>query len=146
MPNWRRRQRGGWRHYARHENKMRRMRSFLQAIFPKQGAGKKVKSSKLIRTITILKNMKSADRSKAIRQANDKFIKDFCSIIKGLRYKKLTSSQMHTVRKYKKSLSRLVNSQIDMSEKRQTLSQKGGFLGAVLGSLVIPALAGLLTR
>ena len=41
MPNWRRRQRGGWRHYARHENKMRRMRSFLQGIFPKQGAGKK---------------------------------------------------------------------------------------------------------
>ena len=89
--------------------------------------------------------MKVNDRSSAIRHANNKFIKDFCSIVKTLRFKKLTQKQLRVVKKHKKSLRRLINSRISIPEKRHTLSQRGGLLGAVLGSLVIPAIAGLLS-
>ena len=84
--------------------------------------------------------MNTKDRTEAIRYSNDQFIRDFCAEIRRLKYKKLEPKQLYTVKKYKTTLRRLSNPRISVAMKRKTLTQKGGFIGAILSSLVVPAI------
>ena len=92
------------------------------------------------RAISTLCKMNTKDRTEAIRYSNDQFIRDFCAEIRRLKYKKLEPKQLYTVKKYKTTLRRLSNPRISVAMKRKTLTQKGGFIGAILSSLVVPAI------
>ena len=105
------------------------------------------KNRRLLQVLHQLYNMRSnKDRYAAIQQSNNKFIKDFCSKIKSLRFKKLSPEQIQVINRHKPSLTRLISTRTSLKQKRKTLAgQKGGFLGAILGSLVIPAITKAIT-
>ena len=105
------------------------------------------KNRRLLQAIHQLRSMRSnKDRYAAIQQSNNKFIKDFCTKIKTLRNKKLSPRQLQVVKRYRPSLQQLASAKVSLKHKRKTLAgQKGGFIGAILGSLVIPAIAKAIT-
>lgn len=98
------------------------------------------KNTKFSKAIMALRKMKSSDRYNAIRFANDNFIRDLCSKINKLRRMKLTPQQQAIVKKYRSKLKVLCNRQSSIKKKRQTLSQKGGFL-PFLFPLITPLIA-----
>lgn len=104
------------------------------------GYGKRAgKHRKFANAILQLSNLPSnRDRCETVRHSNDRFIKDFCSEIKRLKFRKLTKHQLQTVKRYKPKLKQLISPRISIKQKRKTLTQKGGFIGAILGSLVLP--------
>ena len=106
----------------------------------KRRAKCKRKKTGFKRAISTLCKMNAKDRSEAIRYSNDQFIRDFCAEIRRLKYKKLEPKQLNTVKKHKTTLRRLSNPRISVAMKRKTLTQKGGIIGAILSSLVIPAI------
>ena len=102
---------------------------------------KKRKNNKFSKAISSLRKMKSNDRYDAIRYANDNFIRDICSQIKKLKHKKLTPQQQQIVKKYRSKLKVLCSRRSSIKKKRQTLSQKGGFL-----PFLLPMIAPLITK
>ena len=57
----------------------------------------------------------------------------------------LKSSDKKKLQKYKRQIRSLVNKKVSVKKKKKTLSQKGGFLGALL-TPVLSALGGLLFK
>jgi len=108
---------------------------------------KRVKKStkKLTKFQTALIRLRKLPRGKqqqAISMANNKFINQFCSNIKRLKYAKLNAKQQKLVRKQRNNLQALVKKRTSIQRKRKILSQRGGFLPfllPLLGSVVAPA-------
>ena len=81
---------------------------------------------------------------KAIRQSNDKFIRDVVSHVRKLRRKTLPAKMKDTMKKHAKTFRVIANPKVSLKRKRQTLSQKGGFgplfsiLAPVAGALIGP--------
>ena len=103
------------------------------------------KNSKFSKAILTLQKMRGHERYNAIRYANDNFIRDLCSKINKLKYKKLTPQQEEIVRKYRSKLKALCDRRKSIQKKRQTLSQKGGILPFILplvAPLVVKAITG----
>lgn len=105
----------------------------------------KRKATKFSKAIQSLQRMKGSQRSVAIRNANDKFIRDIVSHVRKLRSKTLPSKMKGKVKKHAKTLRFIGNPKVSLRRKRKVLSQKGGFAllpllaplaGAVLGPLV----------
>ena len=105
----------------------------------------KRKTSKFSKAISTLLKMRGHDRYNAIRYANDNFIRDLCSKISKLKYKKLTPHEEEIVRKYRSKLKVLCDRRKSIEKKRQTLSQKGGilpFLLPLVAPLAVKAITG----
>ena len=106
------------------------------------------KNSKFSKAISSLLKMRNHERYNAIRYANDNFIRDLCSKINKLKYKKLTRQQEEIVRKYRSKLKVLCDRRKSIQKKRQTLSQKGGkggilpFILPLVAPLVVKAITG----
>ena len=124
-------------------NNRRRKRQGRQKKKRKNGN----KNRRLFQAIYQLRNMRSnRDRYAAIQQSNNKFIKDFCAKIKTLRFKKLSPKQLQVVNRFRPSLQQLASAKVSLKHKRKTLAgQKGGFIGAILGSLLVPTIVKAIT-
>lgn len=85
-----------------------------------------------------LKGLKSHHQCQAMKMANDAFIRQMCTHVKKLRYKKLNGNQMKTLKRHRTKLQTLVNPQVSISKKRQLLSQRGGFI-SMLAPLLLNA-------
>ena len=103
-------------------------------------------SSKFRRAVMRLRSLKRNQQSQAIGMANDSFIRQMCSQIKKLRYKKLKGRNTKALKRHSKTLRKLVNSKTSISSKRKILSQRGGIfplLTPILMAAAGPALGGL---
>ena len=60
--------------------------------------------------------------------ANNGFIRQMCTHIKKLRYKKLKGKQVKVLKRHAHKLKTLANPKVSLAKKRQLLSQRGGFL------------------
>ena len=89
-------------------------------------------SSKFSSAIQSLRRMKASQRCKAIRFANDKFIRDIVSHVRKLRNKKVSPQVRKTLKRHGKKLRFISDPHVSLQRKRKTLSQKGGFLPASL--------------
>ena len=97
--------------------------------------------NKVIRGI---QKLKPRDRCKALSMANGKFINQFCNRVRRLRSAKLPSRKAKHLRRHSKQIRKLINKKTSLKAKRKMLSQRGGFLGAILGALVPTLLGGLI--
>ena len=88
-----------------------------------------------------LRKMKSSQRTKVLRMVNNKFIHDLCQHTRKLRHAKLTPATRKTLSRYRKQLRKLINKKSSLKTKRKLLSQRGSFIGPLLGAL-IPTLIG----
>ena len=86
-----------------------------------------------------LQKLKPQDRHKAMSAANGKFINQFCSRVRRLRCAKLPAQKAKILKRHSKKIRKLINKKTSLKAKRKMLSQRGGFLGAILAGL-IPAL------
>ena len=101
------------------------------------------KLSKFSEAIRTLQRMKANQRYNAIRHANDRFIRDIVSHVRKLRSKKLSSQQRKLLKRYAKKLRFITNPKVSLQRKRTTLTQKGGFLPALL-PLLAPVLGSVI--
>ena len=105
----------------------------------------KKSTKKLTKFQTALIRLRKLPRGKqqhAISMANNKFINQFCSNVKRLKYAKLNAGQQKLVRKQRRNLQALVRKRTSIQRKRRILSQRGGFLPFLLPlitSIVAPA-------
>ena len=105
---------------------------------------KKTSHSKFVKAIQTLKRMRPSQRCIAIRNSNDKFIRDVVSHVRKLRSRKLPLKMKGHVKKHAKSLRLIANPKVSLKKKRQRLSQKGGgilkvllpILGTVAGPII----------
>lgn len=109
--------------------------------------------TKFIHALKKLKQLKPLHRTQAMRMANNTFIRRMCSEIRKVRYKDISPKKAKPLKRYRKTLQKLSNNKTSLVTKRKLLSQRGGFLGALiptlLGGIVAPAigkLVGSLTR
>ena len=93
---------------------------------------KRTKSSKFAKAIGVLRGLKGSQRYSAIRNANDKFIRDIVSHVKKLRSRKLSSKLQKIVKQHSAKLRLITNPRVSLKRKRTALSQKGGLLPALL--------------
>jgi hypothetical protein len=103
----------------------------------------KRKSQKFSSAIQALRRMKANQRYNAIRHANDKFICEIISHVRKLRTKKLAPKQRKLLKRYATKLRFISNPKVTLQRKRETLTQKGGFLSAIL-PMIAPAVGNLL--
>lgn len=101
----------------------------------KSGKRKSSKTQKFSSAIQSLRRMKASERCNAIRFANDKFIRDIVSHVKKLRNKKVSPQVRKKMKNHSKYLRFIVNPKVSIQRKRKALSQKGGFLPALLPML-----------
>ena len=95
-------------------------------------------TSKFLAAIKRLKKLKSHQQSQAIHMANDAFIRQFCNRVKKLKHAKLTPKTRTKLRKYRKSLKKLLSKSTSMSSRRKMLGQRGGgFLKNLLSAIPI---------
>ena len=114
----------------------------------KRRATRKVsKSTAKFRTALIrLKKLKPHHQCMAMKMANNGFIRQMCTHIKKLRYKKLKGKQAKAVKRHAQKLKTLADSKVSLRAKRRLLSQRGGFLSMiapVLMSAIGPAIRGI---
>ena len=76
---------------------------------------------------------------------NDKFIRDLCQHTRKLRHAKLSTGTRKTLSRYRKQLRKFVHKKSTLKTKRKLLSQRGGFIGAILPAL-LSAVVGKLVR
>ena len=93
------------------------------------------KSSKFSEAIQALHRMNANQRYNAIRHANDKFIRDIISHVRRLRTKRLSAKQRKSLKRYAAKLRLISNPKVKLQNKRKALTQKGGFLSAILPML-----------
>ena len=82
-----------------------------------------------------------------MRMANDNFVRKFCTHVKKLRHTKLHPSQHKVLAVNRAKLRKLANSKVSLKSKRKMLTQRGGFLPALIpliASVVGPALQGIM--
>lgn len=85
-------------------------------------------SSNFTQALLRLKKMNASDQHRAMKMANNAFIRQFCKHLKQLKHAKLSVKNRKALRKHKKKLRQLINARTSMSKRRQVLSQKGGSL------------------
>ena len=115
----------------------------------KRKRGRVAKATKFSKAIQALRYMKPNQRYNVIRNANDKFIRDMVSHVKKLRTKKLPPKFQNTLKRYSTKLRMISSPKISLQRKRNTLSQKGGFLPAllpILGPIAGAVLGGIFGR
>ena len=81
-----------------------------------------------------------------MKLANNQFIRKFCTHIKKLRHAKLNKSQRKVLQANKATLRKLANGKVSLKSKRKMLSQRGGFLPALIpliASVAAPAIQGI---
>ena len=101
----------------------------------KMAKRKSRKSSKFSEAIRALQRMKGNQRYNAIRHANDKFIREIVSHVRSLRTNKLSPQQRKLLKRHTTKLRFISNPKITLQRKRKNVSQKGGFLSAILPML-----------
>ena len=95
--------------------------------------------------------MRPSQRCVAIRQSNDKFIRDIVSHVRKLRRKRLPAKMNDTIKKHAKTFRLIANPQKSLKGKRQNLSQKGCFgplfsiFAPVAGSLLGPLIRNMIS-
>ena len=99
--------------------------------------GVKRKPSKFSKAIQSLQRMKGDQRCNAIRFANDKFIRDIVSHVKKLRTRKVSAKDQKLLKRYSTKLRFISSPKVSLQKKRQTLTQKGGFLPLLLPILTL---------
>lgn len=98
--------------------------------------------SSFTKALQHLKRMKRGKRSIALASSNDKFIRQFCSQVKRLKFAKVSPSLRKRMKKHRKKIHKLISSKTNMKSKRAMLSnQKGGILPLLLAAL--PALGSI---
>ena len=114
--------------------------------------GRAAKASKFRKAIQALRCMKPNQRCSAIRSANDNFIQDIVKCVRKLRTKKLSPKDAKHVKSYATKLRFISSPKVSLKRKRKTLSQKGGFLPALLpilgplaASVIGPVVGGLMS-
>lgn len=98
-------------------------------------------------TLQKLKSLPKAHKCEAMKLANDQFIRKFCTHVKKLRHVPLRSSQRKILASNRAALKKLVNNKVSLKSKRRILSQRGGFLPALIpliASVAGPALQGIM--
>ena len=95
-----------------------------------------------------LKRLKPPQRIKAMKVANNKFIRHFCSEVRKLKYRPLSSALQGRMTQNSKKIRKLINAKTSMQAKRRMLTQRGGFLPLLLSALapVLAPLAGKVVR
>ena len=89
------------------------------------------------RALHRLKKLKPAHQSQAIGMANNAFIRQMCAHVKKLRYnKKVTPKSAQRLKRHRTKLRQLVSARTSIDKKRKLLSQRGGFLPALLPLLI----------
>ena len=83
-------------------------------------------------TVNRLKKLSRGAQVQAMSVANNRFIRDFVTHVKRLRHQKLSPKQQKVIQRHKLKLRKLVNRRTKLSSKRHLLSQKGGFLPALI--------------
>ena len=93
-----------------------------------------------------LKKLKGPHQSQAIGMANDAFIRQMCQGVKKLRYSKNVNQQCaRQLHRHRGKLRQLVSPRLSLVKKRKLLSQRGGFLPAIIPFLLkalVPPVAG----
>ena len=107
---------------------------------------KKNSRSKFRKAIQVLKRMHPSQRCIAIRNSNDKFIRDVVSHVRKLRSRKLPMKMEGQVKKHVKSLRLIANPKVSLKKKRQRLSQKGGGLLTVLLPMLSAVAAPIISK
>lgn len=79
-----------------------------------------------------LKRLKPAQRCEAIKLSNNNFIRQFCAHVKKLKHQKIHPKYQKALASRKATLRKLTNNKVSLKSKRKILSQKGGFLPAIL--------------
>ena len=93
-----------------------------------------------------LKKLKPHHQCQAMRMANNSFIRQMCTHVKKLRYKKLKVKQAQALKRHASKLRSLSNPRVSIASKRKIMSQRGGFLSLlapVLMSTIGPAIRGI---
>ena len=107
---------------------------------------KKTSHLKFVKAIQTLKRMRPSQRCIAIRNSNDKFIRDVVSHVRKLRSRKLPLKMEGHVKKHVKSLRLIANPKVSLKKKRQRLSQKGGGLLSVLLPILSTVAAPIISK
>ena len=101
----------------------------------------------LKRAMLKLVRMNGKKRQSALRQANNVFIRQFVSAVKGVRRKPVSSKVRAKLTRHRLALRALANPQSSLQSKRKVLvRQKGGFFGALLSALASPILGSLVSK
>ena len=108
---------------------------------------RKAGSNEFLQTLQKLKSLPNAHKYQAMRMANDNFVRKFCTHVKKLRHTKLHPSQHKVLTVNRAKLRKLANSKVSLKSKRKMLTQRGGFLPALIpliASVAGPALQGIM--
>ena len=106
----------------------------------------KTSNSKFVQTLRKVKSLPNAHKYQAMRMANNNFVRKFCVHVKKLKHKKLRPSQRKVLAANRSKLRKLANSKVSLKSKRKMLTQRGGFLPALIpliASVAAPALQGI---
>lgn len=90
--------------------------------------------------------MPAKHKCQAMRMANDAFIRKFCSHVKKLRHANVHPAQVKVLSANRAALRKLANSKVSLKSKRKMLSQRGGFVSALIpliASIAGPAIKGI---
>ena len=93
-----------------------------------------------------LKHLKPPQRVKAMKVANNKFIKHMCGEVRRLQYKPLPTPIQNRMKQNARKIRKLINRKTSMLAKRRMLTQRGGFLPLLLGALAAPIVGPLVGR
>ena len=100
------------------------------------------KPAKFAKAIQALKRMRPSQRTVAIRQSNDRFIRDVVSHIRKLRNTKLSPNMRKKVKRHSRKLRWMADPKISLKRKRNRLVQKGGFIPWPILAPILGAVAG----
>lgn len=129
--------RGGKLHRKRHSRFHSKRRG---------GSQRGGRAAKFRSVIKQLKHLKAPQRVKAMKVANNKFIKHMCGEVRRLKYKPLPSPVQSRMKQNAKKIRKLINGKTSMLAKRRMLTQRGGFLPLLLGALAAPIVGPLVGR
>ena len=102
----------------------------------KKRVARKGGKKSFVNALRKLSKLHPSQRVAAMKMANDKFVRQFCTKVKLLRRANLSPKVQRVVRSRAKSLRKLVSPKTSVKVKRRMLTQRGGFIGALLGPLL----------
>ena len=100
------------------------------------GAAKRFKG-----IIKKLRRLKGPQRLRAMKSANNVFIQHMSREVRKLKHKRLPNSVAKRLQQNRQKIRKFVSSRTSVGTKRRMVSQRGGFLPAVLSAL-LPAMIG----
>jgi len=104
----------------------------------KKRGGKKPRNNKksFVNALRKLSKLQPTQRVTVMKMANDKFVRQFCQKVKTLRHARLPPKTQQLLKRRGKNLRKLVSPKTSIKVKRRMLSQRGGFLGALIAPLI----------